>query len=43
MIGRLAAAVGGGDRGGAIRRAAADNINTHLALIAVIEADDDRA
>jgi hypothetical protein len=31
-IGRLAAAVGGGDRGGAIRRAAADNINTHLTL-----------
>ena len=43
LIGRLAGAVSGGDRSGAIRRAAADNIDTHLALIAVIQADDDRA
>src|SRR6478735_818493 len=40
VVARLAAAVAAGDRGRAVRRAAGDFIELHLAGKAVIEADD---
>src|SRR3984893_15674898 len=43
VFGRLAAAVAGGDRGGAVGRAAGDVIEFHLTGKAVIQADNGHA